>query len=444
MTNPLSKTVAGLAASPYAIVHPEGFPSWLKAGVRRGVLLTMAAAPLVVPALAMAADAEWNGSISHSFTTPGNWTPGAMPTNGVATFGTTGSGEVTIDGGVQINGFVFTGDAGAYTFNSLPGQYVILNSGGFVTASGSGANSQTFITPIALRGSIAFTNNYTNAGKILTFSGNLFGNINTGTILTLGGSNTGANEVSGPITDTKALSLTVDLTKSGTGNWIVSGANTYSGATQVNGGLLLVTGTHTGGSSYTIDGGFLGGAGGKISVTGGITMTDSAGSGINVSGVGQGAVGSQNAMTGPGTLELALGSSSLDLSNAKQGSLIFALAAPEASDLVKLSSGTLDIGFGVIGLSTFQFDTSNWGVDANGIYTLISTSSSNAIVGSLATDDLTGILEGHNVSLSIGVDGSGFQTLQLNVEAIPEPATVEAVAAGFALLAATRIPRKRP
>ncbi len=52
-------------------------------------------------------------------------------------------------------------------------------------------------------------------------------------ILTLQGTNTGANEVQGIIADNND-NARVGVTKSGAGNWILSGANTYSGGTIVN------------------------------------------------------------------------------------------------------------------------------------------------------------------------------------------------------------------
>ncbi len=62
----------------------------------------------------------------------------------------------------------------------------------------------------------------------------------TGTrTLTLGGTNTGANEIQGIIQNNAATGL-VAVTKSGIGTWTLSGTNTYTGVTTLSGGGALV------------------------------------------------------------------------------------------------------------------------------------------------------------------------------------------------------------
>src|SRR5262249_45469399 len=56
--------------------------------------------------------------------------------------------------------------------------------------------------------------------------------------LVLSGPNTGNNTFANTITDSGGAA--VILVKSGTGKWIVSGANTYSGGTGVVGGMLVL------------------------------------------------------------------------------------------------------------------------------------------------------------------------------------------------------------
>lgn len=68
----------------------------------------------------------------------------------------------------------------------------------------------------------------------------------------IGGANSD-EEFAGVICDlpaglNKAYNGTVNINKTGTGLWRLTGANTYSGATHVQGGALIVNGSHTGGT----------------------------------------------------------------------------------------------------------------------------------------------------------------------------------------------------
>jgi autotransporter-associated beta strand protein len=80
----------------------------------------------------------------------------------------------------------------------------------------------------------------------LTFTGEISSRAASGIqTLTLAGENPGVNTFSGLIKNgTNGCACVVALTKSGAGKWILSGTNTYTGATTVasNGGTLLVNG----------------------------------------------------------------------------------------------------------------------------------------------------------------------------------------------------------
>jgi autotransporter-associated beta strand protein len=71
--------------------------------------------------------------------------------------------------------------------------------------------------------------------------------------LTLGGVNTGANEIKGVIQDQTAGTGFVSLIKTDPGTWILSGTNTYTGATTVSNGTLLVNGSLTNASAVTVN-----------------------------------------------------------------------------------------------------------------------------------------------------------------------------------------------
>jgi autotransporter-associated beta strand protein len=90
-------------------------------------------------------------------------------------------------------------------------------------------------------GPLAFTNNFTASGI-------------GAKMLTLQGTNSGSNFISGRIVD--STSGTTGITKSGSGTWTLSGPNTYSGLTTMSAGLLqLGSATALGNGTVTLSGG---------------------------------------------------------------------------------------------------------------------------------------------------------------------------------------------
>ncbi len=342
----------------------------------------------------------------------------ANGTTAMATFGDSGNGTVTINGGFQLQGITFTGNASAYTFSPLTPFYLLMSPDSTIQTTGSGLNDQIFETSIALTGGLSFSNNYDT--NVLRVTQSVFSWANGNHTLSLKGSNTGANLIGGPIVNAYG---SISIVKEGAGSWILEGDNTYTGTTEINEGVLLVTGTHSFGGGYTINGGYLGGAGGKIT-TDSIAIGDAPNSGLDISGSG---ISAQEALLESGTLELALGTGSLDLALAGEKSLRFALTSPDTSDRVFISSGTLGLGDGVIDLATFQFDVSQWD-QSEGTYFLFTTDSPGGIVGSLATTGLEGILDGHYVSLIQTVDDEGNAAVAINI-AIPEPSGIAGMTA---------------
>jgi autotransporter-associated beta strand protein len=97
----------------------------------------------------------------------------------------------------------------------------------------------------------------TSDGGSLNLAGDISAGIVSSRNLELSGTSTGANTVSGAISNGSG---TVNLVKSGTGTWsLTNGSNAYSGATNVNDGTLVIAGSATINSSsgVNINGGTL-------------------------------------------------------------------------------------------------------------------------------------------------------------------------------------------
>ena len=204
---------------------------------------------LYVPAFA--ATEEWTGATSTAWNTPTNWNSGAGPVpgnNDNVIFDTTGSNNYIIDlGGVvplppaEIGNIVFQSPAAAYTIGTAgSGDTISLANGGYIQIN-SGANNQIVAANIALDDTNpnASINNF-GSGGTLTISGNIAGSTLAGVgDLTLGGTNTGANTISGIISNGTGTGNLGVIMNGGT--WILSGSNTYTGGTQINSGTLQIT-----------------------------------------------------------------------------------------------------------------------------------------------------------------------------------------------------------
>lgn len=241
---------------------------------------------------------------------------GGVATSSLFTGNLTLSGSSNFTGATEINnGVVLANSIKDYSTNSslgaaTTGDIVIgqaSNTGTLVyTGAGDSSNRRIRIgtnssTPTATdTGGASIINNGTGA---LVFSNTSFNSalnassgVGANRVLTLGGSNAGNNQISGAIIDnTKSGSATGDtrigVTKTGLGTWILAGNNTYSGATLVSAGTLLVNnseGSGLGSGTVTVaSGAILGGTG---SFSGAATVNGTFSPGASIQTLGSGAL----------------------------------------------------------------------------------------------------------------------------------------------------------
>jgi len=197
---------------------------------------------------------DWVTSVGvNNWSTGNNTFPGSISvvTNlDTATFNTASTQTaITINSAsLNIKSLTFdTVNAAAYTIGSTGGNSLLLTSGGAISMNAAVANTETVNAPLVLEGAGAtytIQNNASDNTKLLNIGGAVSGGTSGANVLTLRGSNTGNNTISGAISNGSATTLAV--TKSEAGTWVLTGANTYTGNTTVNAGTLSLA--HSGGT----------------------------------------------------------------------------------------------------------------------------------------------------------------------------------------------------
>jgi fibronectin-binding autotransporter adhesin len=207
---------------------------------------------------AQAASATWTGGTSGAWATLGNWNgpPASVPGTALgetATFNANPAAARRLialgAGGVTIKGITFTNAAvGEYTIGSgaVGSQTLTLETASAVTAAASAAANQLFNANIVLGTDSAasthtFTQNPTTVS--LTLAGSITGSSVGGSPGIKGLTFAGG----GPINASGAISnggaTTLDVTKNDGGITTLTGANSYTGTTAINAGVLSVAST---------------------------------------------------------------------------------------------------------------------------------------------------------------------------------------------------------
>jgi fibronectin-binding autotransporter adhesin len=227
------------------------------------LLVLIFTAFLVSPALAQT---EWSGGSTSN----GNWSNGdnwggAAPgdttdttSTDIAVFdmpiantwGDSAANPVVIDLATQnIGSIFFDGSPGSYFIGSTTGNSLLLtNNGKFEIFAGTNNEIETINAPLVIEGSSAtagytFQNN-SSTGSAFDFGGGITagsGTTGTTTLNLTGTTNTVTNMISGVIGNGGGR-VAVNLASNPGSNstWELTGVNTYSGATTINGGTLEI------------------------------------------------------------------------------------------------------------------------------------------------------------------------------------------------------------
>jgi autotransporter-associated beta strand protein len=123
--------------------------------------------------------------------------------------------------------------------------------------------------------------------------------------LTLTGANTGNNTLASTIANSSKGGV-VNIEKEGDGTWVLTGPNTYTGTTSVEDGVLLVSGSHTGGGAYAVLTGATLGVSGSIAASS-VTFSPGSTALFQLGGSTAGSYGELNvtgALAAGGTLDI--------------------------------------------------------------------------------------------------------------------------------------------
>lgn len=251
--------------------------------------------------LSLGANQVWNNSSSNLLTV-GN-------VDGAFSIEKTGSGTIILTGGAYSGGFTLTAGNLRLNGNSAAGTGTLALNGGILSTSGSSA--RTLTNSVTIGGDVQL--GATGISGLATLSGPIAVNgnrqltfVNTGVVLsgamTLNGNLTLNSEIGTPGTVPTGSNITSaiadglgshGIVKSGTGVATLSGANTYSGGTTINDGVLNV------GSTSALGTGTVTFAGGQLDLRGqnlivnalsgsSGSITDTAAAGTRTLTVGQG------------------------------------------------------------------------------------------------------------------------------------------------------------
>jgi autotransporter-associated beta strand protein len=276
--------------------------------------------------------------------------------------------------------------------------------GGTIWAESGTGTQNTFTGPITLVGSGIF-----DAGSALTG-----GTPNSSAVLNLTG----------------AIGSSGSINKNGPGTVVLSGPNTYTGTTTINGGTLSVTGDGNLGSAA----GRVIFNGGKLSATGNVTMSRPIT--VNATGGGIGTAGNVVALTGAQSTTWGAGTFTVDGST--DGKLQFnrtgGTVAVDPAAILQINAGAVVELTGVTATS----DGADFLRIVNNSTNSLLISGGNQIVGDISGIGSTVILNGASLTATsitqnkLRINAGSKLTIALNADGplagtfvpVPEPGTI--------------------
>lgn len=213
----------------------------------------LAAVFVVGVASAPIASAEtWNGTTNAAWNTATNWSTNTKPgVSGTAIFDNAGNGNTVLDLGVgnHILNLTFdTSSVAAYTIGSgaVGSQTLNMWYGGKIELTAAAGADQKVNANLLMLSTINFRN---NSVKTLTLDGAVIGDNNTnGKIVTFDG--TGDVVVNGAFSNGGTGAVSLEL--KGIGKTTLANVNSFTGATNIGSGELILSGTRSGGGPINV------------------------------------------------------------------------------------------------------------------------------------------------------------------------------------------------